>query len=159
MQRSAKKCKWLVFYSWCSGKKVYAKNSYVLEHSCLVGTSKNRRVLGNIVVERFFDVISGMPFIRPRHLKTMVRKELGVFISDKVCRNAKSLVLRKLEKQYKEDFLVLNNYVLELKQANLGSNLLVVSKRQDGLEYHIFQRTYIFLIAIREGFLIVVEIL
>lgn len=98
MQISAKKCKWLVFYSWCSGKKVYAKNSYVLEHSCLVGTSKNRRVLGNIVVERFFDVISGMPFIRPRHLKTMVRKELCAFISSKVYRNTKALVLKKTKR-------------------------------------------------------------
>lgn len=150
---AAKGCKWLVFCSWCSGKKMYVLKKYIAEHSCLVGTSKNRRVTGKVIANRFFDVINGMPFIKPRHLKAMVRIELGVFISDKVCRNAKAIVLRKLKKQFKEDFLVLNSYVLELKEANPESTVTVVSKRQEGLQYPIFQRIYICLIPIREGFM------
>ncbi|XP_039135770.1 uncharacterized protein LOC120273202 [Dioscorea cayenensis subsp. rotundata] len=150
---AAKGCKWLVFCSWCSGKKMHVLKKYIAEHSCLVGTSKNRRVTGKVIANRFFDVINGMPFIKPRHLKAMVRKELGVFISDKVCRNAKAIVLRKLKKQFKEDFLVLNSYVLELKEANPESTVTVVSKRQEGLQYPIFQRIYICLIPIREGFM------
>lgn len=47
---------------------------------------------------------------------------------------------------------MLNNYVLELKQANLGSNVNFVTKREDVLEFHVFQRIYIFLTSIIEGF-------
>lgn len=93
-----------------------------------------------------------MPFIRPTHLRVIVRKELGVFIPSKVCRNAKAMVMRKMEKQYKEDFLVLNNNVLDLKEANLGSTISVVPKRKDGLEFTVFKRIYVFLSAIKEGF-------
>ena len=83
-----KGCKWLVFRSWCSREKMYVVESYVSEHSCLVGASKNGRVIENVLAKRSFDEISGIPFIRRIHLKTMVRKDLGVFISSKVCRNA-----------------------------------------------------------------------
>lgn len=64
-----------------------------------------------------------MPFIRPRHLRSMVKKELGVFVTNKVCINAKGLVVKKIEEQFREDFKVLNNYALELKATNPGSNV------------------------------------
>ena len=70
-----------------------------------------------------------MPFIRPRHLKTMVRKELGNSYLVRFAEMRRHWCLKKeMEKQYKENFLVLNNYVLELKQADLGSNVFVVPK-------------------------------
>ena len=65
---------------------------YVADHSCILGATKNRRVTAHVVARRFGDVLSGMPSIRPRHVKAMVRKEMGMFIINKVCRNAKALV-------------------------------------------------------------------
>ena len=41
-------------------------------------------------------------------------------------------------KQLKEDFVVLDNYFVELKLAKLGSNVFFVSQRQDGYEFPIF---------------------
>ena len=61
---------------------------YVPNHSCLLGTSQNKRMIAHIIASKFGDVISTMPFIRPRHLKAMVKRELGVFITDKVCKNS-----------------------------------------------------------------------
>ncbi|KAJ0972130.1 hypothetical protein J5N97_020089 [Dioscorea zingiberensis] len=61
----------------------YVVKSYEATHSCLLGTTTNRRVTAHVVAKWFGEVISGMPFIRPRHLKAMVRRELGVFISSK----------------------------------------------------------------------------
>lgn len=84
---------------------------YVAQHSCLVGVTKSKRVTAKVVTNIFSDIIVGMPFIRPRHLKTLVRKNLRVFISSKVCRNAKAMVLKNIQEQFMEDFLVLNNYV------------------------------------------------
>lgn len=117
-----------------------------------LGHLKNKRVTRSVIVRRFFDVINGMPFIRPMHLRAMVRKELGVFIYSKICRNAKAMALRKIEKQYKEVFFVLNNYILELKEANTGSTVSIMAERKDGLEFLVFKRIYICLPTIKEGF-------
>ena len=63
---------------------------YVADHSSILGATKNRRVTAYVVAKRFEEVISGMPSIKPRHVKAMVRKEMGVFITNKVYRNAKA---------------------------------------------------------------------
>lgn len=149
---AAKGCKWLIFCSWCSRRKMYVVKTYVREHSCFVGTSKNKRVTGSVIARRYFDVINGMPCIRPRHLRALLRKDLGVFISTKVCRNAKAMVLKKMEKQYQDEFLVLNNYILELKEANPGSTVSVVAERKNGVDLPVFQKIYICISAIKEGF-------
>lgn len=81
----------------------------------------------------------------------MDRNEFGVFIYSKVCMNAKALVLRRMEKQYKENFLVLNNYVMELKEANPRSTISILIERKDNLKFPIFKRIYICLSVIREG--------
>ena len=33
--------------------------TFAREHSCLVGTSKSKRVTGNVIARRFFDLIVG----------------------------------------------------------------------------------------------------
>lgn len=125
---SMKNCKWLIQCSWCSGKKSFTVKHYVPHHSCLLGYTKNRRVTAPVIAKRYGDIIFAMPFIRPSHLMTMVRKDLGVFITSKVCKNAKSLVVKKIKEQFWEGFRVLNNYTLELKSTNPGSNVTVLFK-------------------------------
>ena len=107
-----------------------------------------------MVVQKFGDVIAGIPVMKPRHLKALVRRELGVFITDKTCKNVRRLVLRKIEQQFVEDFKVLNNYAMELRATNPGSNMVVVSGRQSQDALPIFQKMYICLTAVREGFLV-----
>ena len=71
---------------------------YVGEHSCLLGATKIQRATAHLMANRFGEMIGSMPFIKLRHFKVMVIKELGVFISNKVCRNARAFVLlRKLK--------------------------------------------------------------
>ena len=94
---SPKGCKWLILCSWCSVKKVYVVKHYVADHSSILGATKNRRVTAYVVAKRFEEVIGGMPSIKPRHVKAMVRKEMGVFITNKVYKNAKALVLKKIK--------------------------------------------------------------
>lgn len=84
---------------------MYTVKHYMAEHSCLLRTTNNKRVTARVVARRFEEVISVMPFIKPRHLKAMVRKEIGVFISNKVCRNAKAMVVKQIEQQFKEDLV------------------------------------------------------
>lgn len=48
---------------------------------------------------------------------------------------------------------MLNNYTIELKGINPGSNVLVVSKRKNSTELPVFQRMYVCLTVIRENFL------
>lgn len=107
-------------------EKVYAVKHYVVNHSCILGATKNRRVIAHVATRRFGEVISGMPSIRPRHVKALVRNEMGVSITNKVCRNAKALVLKHIEMRFREDFKVLNNYALELKRTNPSSIVIVV---------------------------------
>ena len=57
---------------------------------------RSRRVATYIVPKSYGEVISAMPFIRPKHLRAMVRKDLGVFISNKVNKNTKTLVIKNL---------------------------------------------------------------
>lgn len=40
---SAKACTWLILRSWCSGKKRSVVKHYVPNHTCLLGTSRNKR--------------------------------------------------------------------------------------------------------------------
>ncbi|KAJ0972622.1 hypothetical protein J5N97_020581 [Dioscorea zingiberensis] len=60
---------------------MFVVKHYVAEHSYLLGTFKNKRVTAQVVPDMFGEVISSVPFIRPRHLKAIVRKELGVFVN------------------------------------------------------------------------------
>lgn len=96
-----------------------------------------------------------MLFIKTRQLKALVRRELGVFVTSKVCRNGGGLVLKKIERQFREDFNILNNYALELKNTNPGCTLDVVSQRKNPLdEFSIFQKMYVCIVVVRDGFLV-----
>lgn len=55
----------------------------------------------------------------------------GGFITTKVYKHAKALVLTKLKKQFKDVFMVMNNYVLELKEQDPRSNVNVISEKID----------------------------
>ena len=148
----AKRCTWLILGSWCCDKKRYIVKHYVPNHTCLLETSWNKRVTAHIIARKFSNVISSMPYIRPRHLKVMVRRELGVFITDKVCRNSKAFFVNKVKQQFKDDFMVLNSYPMVLKATNPDSYVLVISKRQSPNKLVAFQKMYICLTTVREGF-------
>lgn len=92
----AKRCKWLILCSWCSGKQIFIVKHYESSHSCLLGTTKNRRVIAPEIAKRFRETLTAMPFIKPRHFRAMVRKEMGAFITKKVCRNARRLLIKKM---------------------------------------------------------------
>lgn len=114
----------ILFMVWW--EKAFAVKHYILDHSCLLGTTKNIRVTASVIAKRFGDIIFSMPFIRPRNLMALVRKELGVFILRKVYKTTKSLFIKKIEKQYWEDLWVLNNYAFKLKATNPGNNVNVM---------------------------------
>lgn len=63
---------------------MFVVKHYVAQHSCIVRVTKNKRVTIKVVAIRFSGIVVGLPFVRPRHLKTMVKKEFGVLISSKV---------------------------------------------------------------------------
>ena len=70
-----------------------------------------------------------------------------------MCGNAKALVLKKLEVQFREDFKVLNNYVLELKHSNHGSSVNIVSERHIASDIPVFQKVYVCRALIKEGYI------
>lgn len=49
--------------------------------------------------------------------------------------------------------MVLNNYVMELKASNPGSSVLIISEKQRINEVPTFQKMYICLSSLREGFI------
>lgn len=55
----------------------------------------------------------------------MARRELGVFNSNEMCRNAKILVLKKIKEQFIDNFTILNNYASDLRDTNPSSNICV----------------------------------
>lgn len=93
---SAKGCKWLILCLWCSGNNRYVVKNYAPNHSCLLGTIENKRMTAHIIASKFDDVISNMPFIRHRHLKAMFIRELCIYITDKICRNCKAFIVKKV---------------------------------------------------------------
>lgn len=76
-------------------EKMYVIKHYVPEHSCIPRATRNKKVTGPIVNKIFRDMISTMTFIKTGHLKIMVKKELGVFITDKLYRDTKRLSIIK----------------------------------------------------------------
>lgn len=42
----------------------------------MLEATKNKRVIAHKVAKRFGEIIIGMPAIRPRHLKAIVRKDM-----------------------------------------------------------------------------------
>lgn len=75
-----------------------------------------------------------------------------MFITSKVFKNAKAMVLKKIEVHIREDFNVSTNYALELKHCNPRSSVNIVSARHNAYEILVFQKIYICLTSIREGF-------
>lgn len=71
-----------------------------------------------------------------------------------MCRNAKGLVLKKIEWQFREDFMMLNNYAIELKELNLGSTVIVVSEREKVNELPIFQKCTFVWLQLKRGSLL-----
>lgn len=132
---------------------MFVVKHYVSNHSCLLGVTKNRRVTTPLIAKKFGVVINSKLSIKARQLRAMVRAQLGVFVTYKVCRNAKSLVIKKIEEQFIEDFKLLNNYALELKSTNLGSIVVVLAENGNTNELPVFQKIYICLYAVKEGFL------
>lgn len=59
---------------------------------------------------------------------------------------------KKIEEQFTEDFKVLNNYALELKTTNHRNSVTIVAERANPNEVPMFQKMYICLATIREGF-------
>lgn len=100
------------------------------EHSCIMKTTRNRKIIDYIVANRFGDEISSMPSIRTNHLKALARRNLGVFVTNKVCRNARELVFKIFKKYFKEGFRILNNYAKEMKEINQGNTITVVFERR-----------------------------
>lgn len=52
-----------------------------------------------------------------------------MFITNKVCKSTRCLVLKKIEQQFMEDLKVLNNYLLDSMAKNPSSNVVVVAQR------------------------------
>lgn len=90
---------------------------YASQNSCLLGITKNRWVIALIIARRFGEINTVMPLIRPRHLRALIKKELGVFHKQGV-QNCTDLVLNKIEEKFTEDFIVIHNYAMELKATN-----------------------------------------
>ncbi|XVF65088.1 hypothetical protein PTKIN_Ptkin09bG0218700 [Pterospermum kingtungense] len=144
---SSSGCKWSILCSWCSTNNIFIVKTYNNDHSCLPA-SKNKRVIVAVIARKYAGEITAMPFIKPRHLRKLVRKDLGVQVSPYVCRTAKGEVIKHMEEKYKEEFQNLNNYAEELKATNYGSTVIVKSDSNS-----VFDRMYICFEALKRGFL------
>ena len=94
-----------------------------------------------------------MPFIKPRHLRALVRKDLGVMVSHTVCITTKGEVIKQMVEKYKKEFKVQNDYTEELKATNPESTVIVISKNATLDSEAIFDRLYICFGALKKGFL------
>ena len=148
---SANGCNWSILCSWCSATNTFMVKTYMNEHSCLPA-SKNKRVTASVIARKYWEEITSMPFIKPRHLRALVRKDLGVMVSQTVCRAAKGEVIKQMEEKYKEEFKVLNDYAEELKTTNPKSTVIVISKNATLDLEAIFDRLYIFFGALKRVF-------
>ena len=45
-------------------------------------------------------------------------------VTPNVCRAAKGEVIKQMEQKYKDEYMVLNDYVEEMKATNCGSTLM-----------------------------------
>ena len=94
-----------------------------------------------------------MPFIKPRHIRALVRKDLGVIVTSSVYRAVKGEVIKQMEQKYKDKFMILNDYVEELKATNYGSIINVISMKVALDLDAVFDIIYICFGALKEGFL------
>ncbi|WRX26530.1 hypothetical protein QQP08_019017 [Theobroma cacao] len=132
--------------------EIYMVKKYEFEHSCLP-TTKNKKVIASMIARKYGEKITTMPFIKPRHLRALVRKDLGVRVSFSVCRVAKLEVIKKIEEKYKGEYFVLNDYVEELKLTNLESTIFVTSHKPTPDLMPVFKKIYICFEALKQSFL------
>ena len=93
-----------------------------------------------------------MLFIKSRHIKALIRKDLGVIVSSHVCRFAKGKVIKQMEEKYKKEFNLLNDHPEKLKATNLGSTVIVISKKATRVSEPIVDRMYICFAALKKVF-------
>ncbi|EOY32076.1 Gag-pol polyprotein-like protein [Theobroma cacao] len=149
---AAKNYKWTILCSWCATNKIYMVKTYEFEHSYLLIT-KNKRGTALVIARKYGEEITAMPFIKPKHLRALVRKDLRVRVSFNVCRAPKLEVIKKIEETYKEEYLVLNDYVEELKLTNPRSTIFVTSHKPTLDSMPVFEKIYICFGALKQGFL------
>ena len=99
------RCNWSILCSWCSVTKTFMVKTYMSEYSCLFAL-KSKRVTTSVIARKYWEEITSMPFIKPRHLRALVRKDLGVMVSHTVCITTKGEVIKQMEEKYKKEFKV-----------------------------------------------------
>ena len=63
-------------------------------------------MIGGVITRKYGNEITTTPFIKPRHIRALVRNDLGVIKSHTVCRAAKGEVIKKGKKNTMRSFYV-----------------------------------------------------
>jgi hypothetical protein len=84
-------------------------------------------------------------------MKATVHEEMFADVSDSKLKRAKSIVMQRALDSTKGQYKLLYNYQLELLRSNPGSTVVV--KKDTDAKDDVFQRIYIYLAALKKGFL------
>ena len=85
---SGNRCNWSILCSWYNAKKTFMVKTYVNEHSCLP-ISQNKRVKTSVIARKYGEEITSIPFINLRHIRALVRKDLGLMVILSICKAVK----------------------------------------------------------------------
>ena len=96
-----------------------------------------------MIARKYREDITTMLFSKPRHIRALVRKDLGVLVSLTMCTTEKGEVIKQIKEKYKEEYRVLNDYVEEPKAINHRNTIFVISKKPTLDVEPIFDRIYI----------------
>jgi hypothetical protein len=143
-------CQWRCMASVttrCSSWQIASINGV---HTC-PPRRDNRLVTAARIAQKYEKMIIANPTWSIEAMKAIVREEMFADVSDSKLKRAKSIVMQRALDSTKGQYKLLYNYQLELLRSNPGSTVVV--KKDTDAKDDVFQRIYIYLAALKKGFL------
>lgn len=142
-------CNWYCLASLTSKSNSWQITSFNDAHCC-PPRKDNKLVTSTRIAAKYEKVISSNPMWQIAHLRKHIQEDMCVNVSTSQVKRAKRMVIKKIYDAIKEQYTRIFDYQLELLRSNPGSTVVV--KLDPASSIPTFQRIYICLSALKEGF-------
>ncbi|KAK8618216.1 hypothetical protein V6N13_132217 [Hibiscus sabdariffa] len=142
-------CPWYIWASRVDPKDkmnmTWQIKSYIGNHTCMMGF-KNRNATYKWLAKTYIENNMAKPKYSTRHLKRDVMSDHLYKVSLSKCLRAKNLALEMVLGSHKGQYLMIYDYLGEIRTSNLGSTTILM------LDNRVFLRVYICLHACKESY-------
>ncbi|XP_010525342.1 PREDICTED: uncharacterized protein LOC104803158 [Tarenaya hassleriana] len=137
-------CKWRIYASLDKDSGRFIVKTFKNVHTCS-WNCKIRLLTARKIAHLILDDLRADSDLNARKIKKMLLSKYSVVITKTKCQKAREIGLKIIEEEHAEQFARMYDYVLELRQSNPGSTVIL------GTQNDVFQKFYICFNALKDG--------